>query len=65
MNTVQLKIKRVELINFNPRGFTASFRIFYSNNGKDYSFDIPHDFKTRSEVITEKIIKEIKSKSKP
>ncbi|MEK6862134.1 MAG: hypothetical protein AABY07_09290 [Nanoarchaeota archaeon] len=65
MQSILLKIKRVEIKQFDPRKFAAIFRIFYSNNEKEFSFDFSHDFKTRSEVITEKIIKEVKSRAKP
>lgn len=65
MNTIALRVKRIEISSFNPRNFTANFKIVYSKNDSDYFFTISHDFKTRSEIITENIIKEIKSKAKP
>ena len=65
MQSILLKIKRVEITKFDPRKFTAVFRIFCSNNGKEFSFDITHDFVTGSETTAGNIIREVKSRAKP
>lgn len=65
MQNILLRLKRVEIAKFDPRKFTAVFRVFYNVNNQERYFDFSHDFKTRSEVMAQSIIKEIISKAKP
>jgi len=62
MREVILKLDSLEVSRFDPKALKASIRIFYTKDNARQSFEITHALATKSEVITNEIIKELKKK---
>ena len=62
MREVILKLNKLAVMNFDPRTLVASIRIFYSKDNVQEYFDVNHSLATKSEMITEEVIRELKRK---
>ena len=62
MREVVLKLDGLEVSKFDPRALKANIKVFYIKDNARQSFEITHALATKSEVITNEIIKELKKK---
>ncbi len=62
MREVVLRLDRLEVTRFDPRTLIASIRIAYAKDNQQEQFEMQHDLTTKSEAVTEQIVRELKKR---